>query len=127
MLNITIPDALIKLDGFPTCAGAQKDGREVEKKGDLCVLDGGKPASLEILRRSIHRQMRLALRQLLGCSKCKEIPPNEKRCEMCAWFRGAMCGMGGIGEQVWGVEEFAPYLKIVCVYDPSWQDRVKWV
>lgn len=126
MLNITIPDAPIKLDGFPTCAGPENDGREVHEAGEVCCLDGGKPASLEMLRRTIHRQIRLSLRQLLACRQCKEIPPEKVRCDLCSWYRGAIMGMAGIGEQVWGDEEFMPYLKIVSVHDPGWQKRVEW-
>lgn len=126
MLNIVIPDAPIKLDGFPTCAHPGRDQREVENVGDFCALDGGKPASLDIVRRAIHRQIRLSLRQMLGCATCARIAPSEVRCTLCAWFRGAIMGMAGIGEQVWGAEEFEPYLKIVSVYDPGWQKRVEW-
>ena len=126
MLSIAIPDAKIKLDGFPTCAGDQRDGREVEKRGDLCALCGGKPANVEIIRRSMHRQIRTALRELLGCGNCREIPPNEVRCPWCAWVRGTIIGMAGIGEQIWGLEEFDEYLKIISVFDPGWQTRVDW-
>lgn len=126
MLNITIPDAPIKLDGFPTCAHADNDGREVANAGDLCALDGGKPATLEIIRRSFHRQMRLGLRQILACRECKSIPPNEVRCSLCAWFRGAVMGMAGIAEQVWGDVEFMPYVSPISVFDPGWQKRVDW-
>ncbi len=125
MLNIIIPAAPIKLDGFPLCA--KKDKREVATEGGLCALCGGPPASLEIVRRSMHRQIRTALREILGCGNCKAIPPNEARCSWCAWVRGAIMGICGIGEQVWGLEEFDEYLKIVSVYDPGWQNRVKWV
>lgn len=127
MLNITIPEAPIKLDGFPLCYGPDDDRREVENPGDLCAMCGGKPASVEILRRTIHRQARLGLRQVLGCRECKDIPPNEVRCTLCAWYRGVIMGIAGIGEQVWGPEEFDGYLKIICTYDPGWQNRVKWV
>lgn len=124
MLDITIPEAPIKLDGFPTCATG--DGREVEKRGDVCALDGGKPASLDMIRRTIHRQIRAALRQVLACETCKEIPPDKVRCQKCSWMRGAIVGMAGVGEQIWGDEEFTPYLEIICQYDPGWQNRVKW-
>ncbi len=126
MLNIDIPEAPIQLNGFPTCAGPENDGREVHSAGELCRMDGGKPASLDMIRRTIHRQIRLGLRQLLSCGKCKEIPPNEVRCSFCSWMRGAIMGMAGIGEQVWGDEEFAPYLKIISEFDPNWQKRVDW-
>ena len=126
MLNIAIPEAPIKLDGFPLCSHPDGDGREVENHGDVCALNGGKPASMEIVRRSMHRQIQQGLRQLLACEKCKAIPPNEVRCTLCAWFRGAIMGMAGIGEQVWGCEEFEPYLAIICEFDPGWQNRVKW-
>jgi hypothetical protein len=126
MLNIEIPEAPITLKGFPTCAHPHNDGREVEKAGDLCALDGGKPASLEIIRRSLHRQIQQSLRQFLACEKCRAIPPNDIRCNLCSWFRGAIMGMAGIGEQVWGEAEFESYLKIVSVFDPGWQERVEW-
>ncbi len=126
MMNIDIPEAPIKLNGFPTCAGPDNDKREVEKAGDLCALCGGKPASVEIIRRSMHRQMRTALRELLGCGNCKAIPPNEVRCGWCAWIRGTIMGMAGIGEQLWGCDEFDEYLKIISVFDPGWQKRVNW-
>src|SRR5262245_34122398 len=105
-MNIEIPDAPIKTSGFPTCAHPQNDKREVENAGDVCRLDGGKPASMEMIRRSAHRQMRLGLRQILACRQCREIPPNEARCPQCAWFRGVMMGIAGLMEQVYGQEEF---------------------
>lgn len=126
MPDIYIPDAPIKLDGFPLCAHPHNDGREVHAAGDFCALDGGKPASLDMIRRTMHRQMQLALRQILLCQTCKEIPPSDLRCGLCSWMRGALMGMAGVGEQVWGDEEFVPYLKIVADYDPGWQKRVDW-
>lgn len=126
MLDIAIPDAPVKLDGFPLCSHPHNDGREVHAAGDVCALDGGKPASLEMIRRTMHRQIRLGLRQILACSVCKEIPPNEIRCKKCAWMRGAVMGIAGVGEQVWGLEEFDPYMQIISVFDPGWQKRVKW-
>ena len=35
-------------------------------------------------------------------------------------------GMAGIAEQIWGEDEFAPYMKIISIYDPGWQKRVQW-
>lgn len=123
---IEMPTAPVKLDGFPTCAGPNNDRREVAKAGDLCALCGGAPASMEIIRRSMHRQIGLGLKMLLSCETCREIPPNEPRCQRCSWTRGAMMGMAGIGEQVWGQEEFDGYLRIVGTYFPGWQKLVKW-
>ena len=118
-----LPEAPIKLSGFPTCAHPSRDGREVEKAGDFCAQDGGKPASMEILRRSMHREIRMAIRQMQLCGDCAVIPINEIRCHRCTWMRGAAMGIAGVGEQLGWAEELEPYMRMIGHFDPGWQKK----
>lgn len=117
-----LPDPPIKLDGFPTCAAG--DGREVEKRGDCCAQDGGKPASMQILRRAIHRQIRTCITRMIQCGPCSGIPLNGVRCPMCTWYRGGAMGIGGLAEQLGYAEELEPLMSMVGVLDPGWQTRL---
>lgn len=121
MDKLGIPEPSIRLDGFPTCA--RGDGREVETAGGLCAMDGGKGASLEMLRRTCHRQIRSALRQMILCGDCAAVSLAEIRCAKCTWCRGAIMGIAGVGEQVWGGAEFEPYLKGIATFEPGWQKK----
>lgn len=117
-----IPEAPIKLSGFPTCKAG--DGREVESRGDFCAQDGGKSASPQILRRAIHRQVRCGIAQMQRCEECKGIPLADSRCKVCSWWRGGVMGIAGLAEQMGYAEEMIPYMEMISVYAPGWQDRV---
>lgn len=118
-----LPVPTIKLDGFPVCAHPRNDGREVEKRGDFCAQDGGKPASTEILRRVTVRQIRSSIRQMMLCGDCVGIPLTSVRCPACTWLRGAAMGIAGVGEQMGFAEDLEPLMALIGVFDPGWQER----
>ena len=112
-MNLTIPESPIKLDGFPLCTDYDCP-HEVGTKGQKCGLHGGPPAVIDIIHRTIHRQIRTSLRAMVGCDDCHYLSLDEIRCIRCCWYRGAIMGMAGIAEQLgWG-EEMIPYLNLIA-------------
>lgn len=118
-----LPEPPIKLDGFPLCAHPDGDRREVAAPGELCAQDGGQPATLEILRRSIHRQIRGAILEMKCCRRCEGLDLRDVRCAACAWMRGAAMGVAGIAELLGWAGEVQPLMSLIGIYDPGWQKR----
>ena len=118
-----LPEPPITLSGFPTCAHPSQDGREVEALGDFCVQDGGKPASIEILRRAVHRQIRSAIIQMKKCHGCEVLELTDIRCSACTWCRGAAMGIAGIAGQLGWADEIKPLMAMIGIYAPGWQKK----
>lgn len=115
--NHDLPESPIELAGFPTCKVC---GREEAKNGAGCAMEGGPPLSTDGLRRSILRQIRSCIYQVMNCEKCKDKQLNAERCAWCAWLRGAAMGIAGIGEQMGWESDALPYMKMIAVYEPGW-------
>ena len=112
-MNVTIPDAPIKVHGFPLCTHHDCP-HEVETKGQACGLHGGPPATVDIIHRTIHRQIRTASWGMIDCPDCRYTALDDIRCIRCCWYRGSIMGMAGIAEQLgWG-EEMVRYLELIA-------------
>lgn len=120
--NHGLPEPPIELGGFPTCQVCQ---REESNKDAGCAMHGGQPLSIEALRRSLLRQMRSCVYQVMNCDQCTDKKLNEERCSWCAWLRGAAMGIAGIAEQMGWESDALPYMKMIAVYDPGWHDSQK--
>jgi hypothetical protein len=116
-----LPEPPIELRGFKTCA--EGDRREVQPGEEYCVQHGGKPLTLDGLRRSAHRTIRMAIHQMMTCGNCVGVPLNEIRCSKCAWMRGAAMGIAGEAEQLGWADDMEPYMKMIGNLEPGWQKR----
>lgn len=120
MKNVGLPEPPIELAGFPACKVC---GREERVRDAGCAMHGGEPLPLEALRRSILRQIRSCVYQVMECKRCSDKSLNEARCAWCGWLRGAAMGIAGIAEQMGWEKDAVPYMKMIAVFDPGWADR----
>ena len=122
MDKYSLPEVPIFLGGIKVCEKGDK--REVADGERFCGQHGGKPLSIEALRRTIHRCLRGGIHEMQRCENCVKIPLNQVRCLRCAWMRGAAMGIAGIAEEMGWAEEVEPYMKMIGVYSPGWQREV---
>jgi hypothetical protein len=115
MSKVTVPKAPIPVSGFPICAADYGCDYEVAEKGGTCAIHGGPPASLEMIHRSIHRQLKSCVSDMMGCLNCKGRLLKDTRCHRCNWMRGAAMGMAGLAEQLGWAEEMGPYLDLIAL------------
>ena len=117
-----IPMPEIELTGFLTCKAG--DQHEVNPGQGFCAMHGGTVLSLEGQRRTMHRQIRMAIRLMTKCQKCEGIPLKDLRCTACAWSRGAAMGVAGFAEVMGWADELVPYMQMIGHFDPGWQRRI---
>lgn len=115
-----LPDAPIQVAGFPACRVC---GREEMERGIGCAMHGGRPLDLAALRRSMLRQVRTAIQQMIDCQERGFRSVTDVCCPMCSWLRGAAMGIAGIAEQLGFESDMLPYMAVIGTLDPGWADR----
>lgn len=119
-----LPTPTIKLDGFPICHGDRnRCTTEVSSVSSWCARHSGPPMGPSILRRTLNRQARTAVQNMIDCRDCEHINLNDIRCSKCAWFRGVAMGLTGIAEQNGWEGDVTPLMKMIAHHEPRWYEK----